>query len=513
MDDYEMIDLENLFDLRDAKLFRGSILSIDQPNNSASIFLNGYNDCAELEGLDLSAVTFFYHCEFSTGTIEDLAQGHKAFDVGDQVYLLYAPENGSTATRLHIIGHYDIRETKKCTKSEYLLMRVIQDRYISGEPDFECIMIFDVKAGSPLDLDAFENLDENSPPKPASFPVLWDIDVDLWYQYNFEVSSPLADVNFTISMEAKDVDDAPEEWGNYNLCPETFGVTIDPCTSTGVYTFTDRVYPRRIRTNTGSSTFSGWTGWGDTQKYYTHLEESSTYSSTTGPDIGYLVLTDIRNSLVSKISIVVDTIDSFQQTKDYSAETVVSSSSLTLMSSFSVSIENGPLNLNRTLFSRNFNYTESSISGVFNSSGTYPTSLVAWRYGNAAALSSGTSKAIGEYGLYTITRAFLDIGEYDTSPWSYNDGSVVTPKYPHRYYYIGAGIKYADMGVDVTDRYPITDYFAAQDYALSGSLEAAQQVLDEFVLDILYAEEPYTPYRTIGINNMVLTAVKKKTVG
>lgn len=74
--DYTMITFADLFDLRYARMFKGTIVSIDSITNTANIII--LEACPEIAEKDLSAVPFFYHCEDSTGTVEDLARGYKA---------------------------------------------------------------------------------------------------------------------------------------------------------------------------------------------------------------------------------------------------------------------------------------------------------------------------------------------------------------------------------------------------------------------------------------------------
>ena len=74
---YDMIELANLFDLDKARIVQAQINSIDSANNCANITFS--SECVELAGLSVNAVKFFYHCENSTGTEEDLADLTVAF--------------------------------------------------------------------------------------------------------------------------------------------------------------------------------------------------------------------------------------------------------------------------------------------------------------------------------------------------------------------------------------------------------------------------------------------------
>ena len=154
--EYTMVTFADLFDLRYARIFKAVIDTVDRENNVASIVID--EDCPDLVDIDLSAVPFFYHCEDSTGTIEDLARGHLAFSDGDQVFALFVPQNGETEFRFFIIGHVDIRTNKKCEPPlEYLIIYM-------GDPSNPplTVTVFDVASGCKIDLASFENLDESS---------------------------------------------------------------------------------------------------------------------------------------------------------------------------------------------------------------------------------------------------------------------------------------------------------------------------------------------------------------
>lgn len=186
--DYQAVEYAGLFDLKGAQILRAEINSVDQANNTADITL--LDECEAYASRDVSEVEFFYHCEDSTGTIEDLARGHRAFKEADVVYVLAIPTQGDIAERFYVVGHVDIRGTERCNFSEYLLIGI--DGNDSGNeflPKFTWITIFDVGTGSALDLAAFENIDELSPPKPSSFPCLYDGALS-WIEYNFRNSIP-----------------------------------------------------------------------------------------------------------------------------------------------------------------------------------------------------------------------------------------------------------------------------------------------------------------------------------
>ena len=113
--DYENIQLDDLFDLRDSKLVRAQINSISGGTNSADITL--LDPCPELDLVDLTAVPFFYHCEWSSGTARDLQYGFKAFEELEFVYVLYTPAIGDDdIATIYIVGHIDIHSTRFCSK-------------------------------------------------------------------------------------------------------------------------------------------------------------------------------------------------------------------------------------------------------------------------------------------------------------------------------------------------------------------------------------------------------------
>ena len=188
--EYTKITLANLFDLRYSRILQGDILSIDELANTASIVIA--EECPEIEGRDLSAVPFFYHCESSTGTIEDLANGHLAFRAYDRVLVLLVPENGDTEERLFIIGHADIRDLKKCEDGDYILLSY--KPWYDTNNNYFCL--FDVAAGTVLEMNGVEPLDEGSPDVPplSGGRCMGPINIAYnWLFYNFEpvTSSPI----------------------------------------------------------------------------------------------------------------------------------------------------------------------------------------------------------------------------------------------------------------------------------------------------------------------------------
>jgi hypothetical protein len=181
--EYELMELLGLKDLENAQLVLAYIVLLNRGTKTAEISIT--EECEVLEGKDLTEVPFFYHCEFSKGTIEDLEYGHLAFNIGEMVYVLYVPENGDQVEQLYIVGHYDIRKTKLCYPSEYL---VIQFAFTLNQTYYNYLTIYDATNNCKLNLGAFENLDENSPAKPASLPNT-DTNIAAWLAYNFNVDT------------------------------------------------------------------------------------------------------------------------------------------------------------------------------------------------------------------------------------------------------------------------------------------------------------------------------------
>lgn len=176
---YQAIEYRGLFDLRDAQIVRAEIDSINSGANTAAVTL--LDACDQDDWLNTSAVPFFYHCEHSTGTVEDLAFGYMAFAEGDMVYLLLTKENGEEPAQAYIIGHVDIRNTRRCLAPEYLMVTLALN-YKGTSHSYTTI--FDASTGAKMDLTSFENL-PGSPAAPSSFPVA-SADISPWLTYNFE---------------------------------------------------------------------------------------------------------------------------------------------------------------------------------------------------------------------------------------------------------------------------------------------------------------------------------------
>lgn len=190
---YQAIEYRGLFDLKDAQVIRAEIDSINSGANTAAVTL--LDACDQDDWLNTSAVPFFYHCEHSTGTVEDLAFGYMAFAEGDMVYLLLTKENGEEPAQAYIIGHVDIRSTRRCLDPEYLVVTLALN--YKGTPH-SYVTIFDASTGAKMDLVSFENL-PGSPAAPSSFPVA-SADVSSWLTYNFEAPVAPHGISGTINL-------------------------------------------------------------------------------------------------------------------------------------------------------------------------------------------------------------------------------------------------------------------------------------------------------------------------
>lgn len=212
--DYELVELESVFDLKNARIVRGSIVDIDRPNNQAQVSLA--SECPDITA-NMEQVKFWYHCEDSTGTLEDLEEGHLAFRNNDDVYLLFVPASDHVEQRLYIVGHADIRGTKTCKSHDIILISMVTDANplawdstgahwwepaywgdgFMQHPVLSYVSMFDTGTGAKVDPLSIPLFDENSPPPPTSFPCLSDQAFLDWLAYNFDASISPYIVNIT----------------------------------------------------------------------------------------------------------------------------------------------------------------------------------------------------------------------------------------------------------------------------------------------------------------------------
>lgn len=177
--DYQMIEYANLFDLRDMQLYRAQIDMVYGTTNTADITM--LDPCPEYSTTpEVLGVPFWYHCDYSTGTLADLAKGYRAFSVYDIVYVLAVPANGSVPARMYIVGHVDIRGTHGCPY-EYLF---ITFGFYFKSIWREYTTVYDPSSGLKLDLSTFTPKDSGSPAAPASLPCATS-SMTAWKAYNF----------------------------------------------------------------------------------------------------------------------------------------------------------------------------------------------------------------------------------------------------------------------------------------------------------------------------------------
>ena len=175
---YQAIEYRGLFDLKNAQIVRAQINAIDPAANAASVTL--LDECSLDDWLNTAAVPFFYHCENSTGTVEDLANGYKAFASGDMVYILLNQEDGENAAQAYVIGHVDQRGTNVCIQ-EYIWITKSMNLAGSG---YTVDAMYDVGTGALVDIDTFPERD-GSPPKPERAIGINDTVLTSWLSHNF----------------------------------------------------------------------------------------------------------------------------------------------------------------------------------------------------------------------------------------------------------------------------------------------------------------------------------------
>ena len=169
---YEMVSVFGIGDIKKNVVAEAQISSINRANNTADLVY--ISTCSP--ALPSTDIEFYYHCETSTGTLEDLAKGHKAFAEGETVYVVHLPAIGEEVARTYIVGHVDIRSTRKCIL-EYLEVR--QGDYVT---------LVDVASKSVFDLISFAGV-VGGPAKPASFPCLYAGVYFAWRSYYFETAT------------------------------------------------------------------------------------------------------------------------------------------------------------------------------------------------------------------------------------------------------------------------------------------------------------------------------------
>jgi len=125
---YEMIEAADISDIVGARLLSAQINSINTDENTADITIA--EECFQTQSYDTTNVKFYYHCEYSTGTVDDLSFGFSAFTVGDMVYVLYVPGSQDVTETMSIVGHIGIRGTHTCAS-----LPIAVGALISSGPD------------------------------------------------------------------------------------------------------------------------------------------------------------------------------------------------------------------------------------------------------------------------------------------------------------------------------------------------------------------------------------------
>ena len=381
---YTMITFADLFDLRYSRMYRAVIFTIDRTENTAEIVIE--EECPDLVGLDLSAVPFFYHCEDSTGTVEDLARGHEAFLEDDEVIVLWSPENGDIGARLFIIGHANIRTNRRCHLHEYILV------YMGGSTKYATI--FDVGSTGTLSLANFSNLDGDSPAKPVALPCVVSAEFEAWFSYNFKPSDPQYEVPgaggpLSVDLGAQTISSA-----NGSTYPS--GDAEESCFYESSAHYND--FP------TCQSTFRQemFITEKDTRSaYYKTFSETCTYSGSSGTDTdGWMFVGTAGDDFSYNI---------YQNIESYSSAYCQSSLSVLFERTLTVEIY-------ITILNGNERYVKSISSDARGSAGvdssnevwsgdwiTFP-EITKWT----------TCKLVGELGIYTLTGASLVFKRLDS---------------------------------------------------------------------------------------------------
>ncbi len=139
---HSLIELGSKATYESTTVVKATLNSIDSENNTGDVTL-----LTTCEGVAVTSVPFFYHCEYSDGSAEDLADGHKAFAEDDVVYLLYISSEDLT----YIVGHADIADVTVCAAAGELIVVKIYLQYDwAGGTDFTktLITVFDPSTGA-----------------------------------------------------------------------------------------------------------------------------------------------------------------------------------------------------------------------------------------------------------------------------------------------------------------------------------------------------------------------------
>lgn len=172
-----LMSLTSSMELHNVAVFSATIDSIDRELNTATVTYTTFPmeplDYPDLISVD---VPFFYHCEYSNGSAEDLLKGNKAFIEGDAVFVLHfyganLIETGNT----YIVGHSDIEDTRTCL-TDFLKISLVIARSADNNPttNEEYVTIFDVSAEAVIS-------------DGITFPRVADSVFDTWFDTNMEI--------------------------------------------------------------------------------------------------------------------------------------------------------------------------------------------------------------------------------------------------------------------------------------------------------------------------------------
>ena len=120
-----LVDFAGYADLKDMLVVGATISDIDRDTCLASILLDSY-DSETYPDVISEDVPFFYHCEYSTGTEEDLEQGHWAFFENDSVIVIHIKEREASPAQTYIVAHKNYKYPQPCD-SDYLLFSIYDD--------------------------------------------------------------------------------------------------------------------------------------------------------------------------------------------------------------------------------------------------------------------------------------------------------------------------------------------------------------------------------------------------
>lgn len=226
---HEMLPINSLLELKDIVILQGTISesSINPDNNCADITYG--TPTTEFSYIISTAVPFFYHCEDSTGTVEDLAEGYKAFADGDSVIICHYPGSTQETSWTYIIGHADISDIRMCSPELIVISSSADARtwitifdpktnakYVDPEGATFPFQTYGTGAESAEDIAALEDrfyYTYNSPTSEDSWCTVVGNPTSLsWYPWTHRIYSVYANESYwTIAQTVPDPDPRPED--------------------------------------------------------------------------------------------------------------------------------------------------------------------------------------------------------------------------------------------------------------------------------------------------------------